>query len=135
MTHTFKSTRRRKRHIMPPMWRPAFDTWRRQDEARRLALPERQAEPQPGKVLQRWTFSGDGWAHDVQLLQPADRGTRRPRSDQFVLVVDDAVVLPLAGLVQIMEYLRTKVLPAQMTRLQRHQADQISEGMLSERAA
>jgi hypothetical protein len=61
--------------------------------------------------------------HVVQLLQPADRGTRRPRSDQFVCVVDGAVALPLAGLTQIMDFLRTEVLPGQMTRLQRSRAD------------
>ena len=129
MTHTFKSRRRAKRHIMPPMWRPAFDAWRRQDEARRVALPERAADPLPGKVLQQWLFAGEGWAHEVKLLQPADRGTQRPRSDQFVLVVDGVVVLPLAGMVQIMEHLRTEVLPKQMTRMQRHQSDRECEAM------
>ena len=127
MTHTLKSVRRKKRHVMPPMWRPAFDAWRARDEAQRRALPERQPDPPAGKVLQQWTMAGPGWAHDVQMLQPADRGTKRPRSDQFVLVVDGLVALPLAGLVQIMEHLRTKVLPKQMTRMQRHQADRIAE--------
>lgn len=83
MTHTFKSTRRRKRHIMPPMWRPAFDAWRAHDEDRRRALPERPSDPQAGKVLMRWTIQADGWAHNIELLQPADRGARRPRSDQL----------------------------------------------------
>lgn len=114
---------------MPPMWRPAFDAWRRQDEARRLALPERAADPSAGKVLQQWTISGPGWSHNVELLQPPDRGTKRPRSDQFVLVVDGAVRLPLAGLVAIMEHLRTEVLPKQMTRMQRHQSDRECEAM------
>ena len=114
---------------MPPMWRPAFDAWRQRDEARRLSLPERAADPRPGKVLQRWTVSGPDWAHNVELLQPADRGTKRPRSDQFVLVVNGAVALPLAGMVQIMEHLRTQVLPKQMTRMQRHQFDRECEAL------
>lgn len=112
---------------MPPMWRPAFNAWLERDEARRRALPDRAQEPRHGKALMRWTIQGDGWAHDVELRQPPDRGTRRPRSDQFVLLVDGAVALPLAGMVQIMEHLRTKVLPKQMTRMQRHQADRIAE--------
>lgn len=111
------------------MWRPAYVAWRARDEAQRRALPERRPDPLAGKVLQRWLFVGesDGWAHEVKLLQPADRGAKRPRSDQFVLVIDGAVALPLAGMVQIMEHLRTKVLPKQMTRMQRHQADRIAE--------
>lgn len=113
---------------MPPMWRPAFDAWRARDEGRRRALPERMADPPAGKVLQQWAMAGPGWAHEVRLLQPADRGAKRPRSDQFVLVIDDEVVLALAGMVQIMEHLRTNVLPKQMTRMQRHQADRIAEG-------
>ena len=36
-------------------------------------------------------------------------------------------MLALAGMVQIMEHLRTKVLPRQMTRMQRHQADCVAE--------
>lgn len=86
-------------------------------------MPALPPDPLPGQALQHWHFAGAGWAHDVQLLQPADRGCRRPRSDQFVLVVDGAVVLPLAGLTQVMDYLRTKVLPAQMTRMQRREND------------
>ena len=100
--------------------------WRIADEASRRALPELPADPVPGVELQRWKFEGaGGWVHVVQLLQPADRGTRRPRSDQFVCVVDGVVALPLAGLTQIMDYLRTEVLPQQMTRLQRSQADRL----------
>ena len=102
MTQTFQSVRRKRQRQMPPMWRPAFDAWRARDETRRRALPERAAEPQAGKPLMRWQIAGNGWTHDVLLLQPADRGTKRPRSDQFVLVIDDEVVLALAGMVQIM---------------------------------
>ena len=127
MTQTFQSVRRKRQRQMPPMWRPAFDAWRARDETRRRALPERAAEPQAGKPLMRWQIAGNGWTHDVLLLQPADRGTKRPRSDQFVLVIDDEVVLALVGMVQIMEHLCTKVLPRQMTCMQCHQADCVAE--------
>ena len=104
--------------------RAGYLAWRTADEAARRALPALPADPTAGAELQRWTFVGaGGWVHVVQLLQPADRGARRPRSDQFVCVVDGAVALPLAGLTDIMDYLRTDVLPAQMTRLQRSRAD------------
>ena len=78
MTQTFQSVRRKRQRQMPPMWRPAFDAWRARDETRRRALPERAAEPQAGKPLMRWQIAGNGWTHDVLLLQPADRGTKRP---------------------------------------------------------
>ena len=51
MTQTFQSVRRKGRHKMSPMWRPAFDAWRVRDEARRRSLPERTAEPEAGKLL------------------------------------------------------------------------------------
>ena len=107
--------------------RAGYLAWRAAEEARARALPPAPADPLPGALLQEWSFRGvGGWLHAVQLRQPPDRGVKRPRSDQFVLVIDGVVVFDMIGLTDIMDHLRTKVLPAQMTRKQRRQADTFS---------
>lgn len=57
--------------------RLGYAVWRKADEAARLAIPPAPPDPLPGDELQRWSFSGPGWAVDVRLQYIG----RRARSD------------------------------------------------------
>lgn len=117
----------RRKFKQPPRIKAAraagYAAWRARDEAARLAIPPAPPDPVAGQPLQWWTLAGRGWSHDVRLLVPADRGCRRPRSDQYDLEIDGAVVLRWAGITAIHDLLRTRYIPAQMTRQQRWTAD------------
>lgn len=133
MTRTFQSRRHKRQRRMPPMWRPAFEAWQRRDEARRVALPERPADPVAGECLFSWPLtSRSGWTVEVRLLVPASVGRNRPRSDQFDLEIDGAIALRRKGLTAVMEHLRTEVFPHQLTRLERYRADQAAEAVWSD---
>lgn len=66
-----------------------------------------------------WPISGIGWAADVRLLIPPNQGRRRPRSDQFTLVVDYEVIGQRMGLGAILRHLKERVIPKQANRAQR----------------
>jgi hypothetical protein len=95
--------------------------WRKREEAAQLAIPPAPPDLRPGDQWMQWTLQGIGWAADVRLLIPPNRGRRRPRSDQFALVVNDAVIGQRMGLGAILSYLQTEVIPKQATRSQRHE--------------
>ncbi len=136
MTHTFKSRRRTKRRrgrvVMPPAWHSAVAARRREDEVRRIALPERAPGPSAGAEVVHIPLSGPGWAHDVRLLVPADRGRNRPRSDQFRVVIDGAVWAERAGLTAVFRHLHANVIPPVLTRRQRYLSDQEREAVIGD---
>ena len=132
MTHTLQSNRCKKRQrerVMPPAWHRAVAAHRLADEVRRIALPTRMPDPQAGAEHQRWLIEGKGWAINVQLLEPADIKCRRPRSDQYRVTINGELWRERAGLVALMDHLRTAEIPRAMTRLQRYRADQDGEFM------
>jgi hypothetical protein len=93
--------------------------WRKRDEAARLAIPPAPPDLSSGDQWMQWTMQGIGWAADVRLLIPPNQGRRRPRSDQFALVVNDEVISQRIGMGAILAYLQTEVIPKQATRQQR----------------
>lgn len=124
----------RRRPVMPPAWHYAMAAHRERDEARRIALPERAPDPRPGEVLHDWQMVSYGRLYRVQAMVPPDVGAKRARSDRFVVVVDGTTLPEVIGLTDIMDHLRTKVLPRPMSRKERYEADRISEMGWSEPA-
>jgi hypothetical protein len=100
-----------------------FAAYRVRDEAERLAIPPPPPDLPPGSEWMHWPMSGIGWAADVRLLIPADRGRSRPRSDQFTLEIDGEVIAQRMGLTAIMRHLQAEVIVKQATRAQRRASD------------
>lgn len=112
--------------------------WRKRDEAARLAIPPAPPDLRPGEQWMHWPMSGIGWAADVRLLIPPNKGRRRPRSDQFTLLVNDEVIGQRMGLGAIWRHLQKCVIPKQSNREQRHEANAIhfsslEDDLMSER--
>ena len=70
--------------------RLGFGAWRARDEAERLAIPPRPADPAPGEEVYRITIESGGSVHIITAHWPQASGVRRPRSDQFA-VFDDGI--------------------------------------------
>lgn len=66
-------------------------------------------------------MAGIGWAADVRLLIPPNKGRRRPRSDQFTLTINDEVIGQRMGLGAVWRHLHEHVIPKQATRWQREE--------------
>ena len=92
-----------------------YAAWRKADEAARLAVPPAPPDPLPGDELQRWSFSGPGWAFDVSLQYIG----RRARSDQYRVLIDGREWSACAGVSETLAHLRKDVLPRTATRRQR----------------
>ena len=92
-----------------------YAAWRIADEAARLAIPPAPPDPLPGDELQRWHFSGQGWAVEVSL-QHIGRGAR---SDQYRVLIDGREWSPCAGVSATLAHLRRDVLPRMATLRQR----------------
>lgn len=103
--------------------RAGHAAWRVSNEAQRRAEPPRLADPAPGAPTMCIDLHGPGWAHSVRLLIPAIRGTRRPRSDQYTVEIDGQNVADRMGMVALLDMLRTRYLPRQVTRSQRAEFD------------
>jgi len=97
--------------------------WRARDEALRLSVPPPPPEPLPGDVVHEWLFSGPGWAHAVRLLVPADKGRNRPRSDQFMLLIDGKMIAERISITAALRLIQTDYLPRQQTRAQRREVE------------
>lgn len=115
---------------MPPNWRAAMAAhWQRQ-AAERMALPPRPADPPPGHVWARVVVEiVGGQRTEIDLQIPAERGRRRPRSDQSTVAVDGAVVADREAVTATLERVR-RAIGRRMTRQQRDEADRIEAGLL-----
>lgn len=67
--------------------------WRKRDEAERLALPPRPADPVPGQEIHRITVESGGCVHTIVACWPEGRR----RSDQFSVFEDGVCVAELEG--------------------------------------
>lgn len=112
---------------MPLAWHQAMAAWRAADMARRVALPERAADPAAGDCIHDWLMQGAGYCHRVRLLVPPDRGGRRQRCDRYVLEIDGQAQDGLHGLTAALDEVRARWLPRQASRAQRRAADVLGE--------
>ena len=99
-----------------------YIAWRARDEALRLSVPPPPPEPRAGDIVQEWLFTGPGWAHRVQLQVPPDKGRKRPRSDQYTLLIDGKQVAERISITAALRLVQTDYLPRQMTRAERREA-------------
>lgn len=100
-----------------------YISWRKRDEAARLAVAPLPHDPRAGDVIQEWLFSGPGWAHVARLLVPADKGRNRPRSDQFTLLIDGTQIAERISVTAALRLIQSAYLPRQQTRAQRREVD------------
>lgn len=115
---------------MPPNWHAAMDAhWQRQT-AERLAMPPRPEDPPPGHVWARVVVEiVGGQRTEIELRIPAERGRRRPRSDQSAVAVDGGVVAEREAVTSTLGRIR-RAIGRRMTRAQRDEADRIEAGLL-----
>ena len=92
-----------------------YATWRKADEAARLAIPPAPPDPLPGDEIQRWTFAGPGWAVDASLQHIG----RRARSDQYRVLIDGREWSACAGISETLAHLRQHVIPRTASRRER----------------
>ena len=97
-----------------------YAAWRKADEAARLAVPPAPPDPLPGDELQRWTFSGPGWAVEVSLQYIG----RRARSDQYRVLIDGLEWSACAGVSEVLAHLRRDVIPRNATARERGECRQ-----------
>lgn len=70
-----------------------WQAWRKRDEAERLAIPPRPADPVPGQEIHRITVESGGIVHTIVACWPHGRR----RSDQFAVFEDGVCVAALEG--------------------------------------
>lgn len=96
------------------------------DMARRIALPERPADPRAGEEWVSVTVKTRHESHTLTACIPAQRGVKRPRSDQFTVALDGEPVAGLEGYTAILARVG-EWLPRMMTRKERAEVDSIRE--------
>ena len=106
-----------------------YAAWRKADEAARLAIPPAPPDPLPGDELQRWAFSGPGWAVEVSLQYIG----RRARSDQYRVLIDGREWSACAGVSEALAHIRRDVIPRNATLRERGECRQQSHTERDER--
>lgn len=120
-THTFQSTRHKMQHY-PRMTESArqiarqrgYLPWRKRDEAERLAIPPRPADPVPGQEIHRITVESGGNLHTIVACWPEGR----QRSDRFAVWEDGVCVAELEGRTAILARVADRLVRV-MTRQER----------------
>lgn len=111
---------------MPPAWHQAMAAHLERDMARRIALPERPADPLAGTEWVRVLVITRHQTSTLVASIPAQHGIRRPRSDQFAVALDGEQVATLEGRTAIVARIGA-LLPVMMSRKQRDEADRLHE--------
>ena len=118
--------RRLRRKVMPPAYHEAMAAHFAADIARRLVLPERPVDPEPGAEWVSITVTTPHGSTTISACIPAQRGVRRARSDQFAVSIDNKMVAELESRTAILARV-VELWPRMMTRKQRYEADCINE--------
>lgn len=111
---------------MPPAWHQAMAAYLARDMERRISLPERPADPLAGEEWVSVIVKTRHGLHTLTASIPAQRGIKRPRSDQFAVALDGEPVAALEGYTAILARVRA-LLPQMMPRKQRYESDRINE--------
>jgi hypothetical protein len=117
---------RKRRKVMPPAYHEAMAAHFAADLARRVALPERQADPAVGEEWVSIIVTTRYGSTTISASIPAQRGIRRVRSDQFAVAINSEPVAALEGRTAVLARV-AELWPRMLSRKERHESDRINE--------